>query len=324
LGLHNQSFLAAKQWQVQISYQYADTSDFYVGDQRVDHPQPNGPTTLFGTPPRRTVSILDLDVFYGLSNRVSLDLTIPYLIGGGGLVQGTPQSHRFVSWPASGFGDIALQGQLWLSDPTIPSPISGSVGLGIKAPTGSDTATGVFLTADGEVEKPIDEAGQLGNGGWELLLRAQGTAQIVGPLFAYGSGYYGLSLTEHTNVHQTNLGSGTQGPLRGVPDTYSGRLGAGYLLPFADGLFLSFGGRINGVTVKDVIGGGDLYWRRPGYEVYVEPGLSWTFGANIASVSVPLRVYQMKLDSLLDESLHRHIGSDFAPYLVVASFAQRF
>jgi hypothetical protein len=132
-----------------------------------------------------------------------------------------------------------------------------------------------------------------------------------------------MSLTEHTNVTQTGSSGASLG-LRGVPDTYSGRLGAGYLPPFIENLFLSVGGRINGVTVRDLVGGGDPYWRRPGYEVYVEPGLTWTLGRNAASVSVPVRVYQKKLDSLLDQSLNRHIGSDFAPYLVVASFARRF
>jgi hypothetical protein len=112
--------------------------------------------------------------------------------------------------------------------------------------------------------------------------------------------------------------------LRGVPDTYSGRLGAAYVLPFLEGLALTAGGRINGVTVKDLIGGADLYWRRPGYEVFFEPGLSLTLGNNIASVSVPVRVYQNKLDSPLDVSLNRHIGSDFVPYLVLASYARRF
>jgi len=303
----------AKHWQAQVSYQYANTNDFYVGDQRVDHPQPNGPTALFGTPPYRKVSIFDVDVLYGLSNRVSLDLTVPFLSGSGGVVRGTPASHRLYEGHAGGLGDISLQGEYWLSDPTRPSRVSGSVGLGIKAPTGNDNVQGVSPSGVG----PIDESGQLGNGGWEILLRAQGTTQIVGPLFAYGSGYYGLSLTEHTDVLNG-------GALRSVPDTYSGRLGAAYLLPVLDGLVVSFGGRINGVTVRNLIGGGNLYWRRPGYEVYVEPGLTWTLGRNMASVSVPVRVYQNKLDSLLDISLHRHLGSDFAPYLIVASVARRF
>jgi hypothetical protein len=319
LGLQNQPFLAAKQWQAQISFQYANTNDWFVGDQRVLHPNPNGPT-LYGTTPVRKVNIYDLDVLYGVTNRLSLDLTLPFLAGSVEIVLGTPASHQAYTWKAGGLGDVALQAEYWLNDTTKPSRVQGSVGIGIKAPTGSDTVTGTFV---GGAVAPIDEGAQLGNGGWELLLRAQGTAVIAGPFWAYASGYYGLSLTETSNVHQYNP-DGSPGVLRGVPDTYSGRLGAAYVLPFFEGLALSAGGRINGVTTKDVIGGADLYWRRPGYEVYVEPGLSWTLGATIASVSVPIRVYQNKLDSPLDVSLGRHVGSDFVPYLIVASVARRF
>jgi hypothetical protein len=35
-------------------------------------------------------------------------------------------------------------------------------------------------------------------------------------------------------------------------------------------------------------------------------------------------VYQKKLDSLLDISLGRRIGSDFVPFLVLATYAYRF
>jgi hypothetical protein len=150
-----------------------------------------------------------------------------------------------------------------------------------------------------------------------MLVRAQGTGQITGPLFGYASGYYGLSLKEHTEVI---LG----GALRGVPDVYSARLGVAYLLPVLQGLVLSFGGQINGVPVKDIIGGGDLYFRRPGYEVFATPGLTWTFGANMANFTIPVRVYQNKLDSLLDVSLGRKIPADFVPYFIQATIARRF
>jgi hypothetical protein len=91
-----------------------------------------------------------------------------------------------------------------------------------------------------------------------------------------------------------------------------------------EGLVVSLGGRINGVTVNDLIGGADPYWRRPGYVIYGEPGLTWTIGRNMATVSVPLRVYANKLDSPLDDSLNRKIGASFASYLFLASFARRF
>jgi hypothetical protein len=316
LGVRNQPFLAQKTWQAQFSYQYGYSYQLFVGDQRNDAAGP------FGQPPQRRVNLFNLDLAYGVTNRLGVGLTLPFMSGGGAVQMGTPESHQAYDFHAGGIGDVSVGGEYWLSDPAVPSRVQGSVGLGIQAPTGSDAVTGtVYVPGQGDQERPIDESFQPGNGGWILLLRAQGTAQITGPLFAYASGYYGMSLTEHTEVVQG-------GALRGVPDTYSGRLGAAYLLPILQGLgqgvVLSFGGLINGVTVKDVVGGGDLYWRRPGYEVYVAPGLTWTLGPNMANITIPVRVYQNKLDSLLDQSLGRHIGAGFVPWLFQATYARRF
>ncbi len=33
---------------------------------------------------------------------------------------------------------MSLQAEYWLSNPAIPSRVTGSVGMGIKAPTGAD------------------------------------------------------------------------------------------------------------------------------------------------------------------------------------------
>jgi len=311
LGVQNQPYLQANHWQAQLSYQYGDTNQLYIGDQRNDAAGP------FGVPPHRKVNIIDLDVLYGVTNRLSADLSVPYLFTSGGNEQGTARSHQFINYTANGLGDISLQVEYWLSNPLKTGRVSGAVSLGFVAPTGSDSVTGLNYNSNPPVRQPIDEAFQLGSGGWVLLLRAEGRARIVGPIFAFGSGFYGLSLTEHTDVIQG-------GAYRAVPDTYSGRLGAAYLLPVLEGLVVSAAGRINGVTVRDLIGGGDLYFRRPGYEIYVEPGLTWTLGRNMASISIPIRVYQKQVDSLLDVSLNRHLGQDFAPYLVVASYARRF
>ena len=311
LGLQNQTVPIAHQWQVQVSYQYANTHQLFVGDRRDDSAGP------FGVPPHRKVVIYDLNVLYALTNHVTVDLTVPYLLSRGGTEQGTAQSHQFYEIHASGVGDMALNGDFWLSNPTKSRRISGSIGLGLKMPTGKNSAATLNHNVNPPAVRPIDESFQTGSGGWVILLRAQGAARIAEPLFAYAGGFYGMSLTEHTNVVQG-------GTFRAVPDTYSARAGLAWLLPFARGVTVSGGGRINGITRRDLIAGGNLYFRRPGYEVYVEPGVSWTSGSNTASVSVPLRVYQNKLDSLQDVSLHQHTGADFAPYLIIASYARRF
>ncbi len=267
------------------------------------------------------MNIWDVDVLYGITNRLEMDLTVPFLAGSFVTTYGTLADHQLYHYSAGGIGDVSLQAEYWLNDPTLPSAVAGSLSLGLKAPTGKDDVTGTFF---GGNVAPIDEGAQLGNGGWELLFRAQGTAALGnGPFMAYGSGYYGMSLTGTSGVYQPKP-DGSPNALRAVPDTYSGRLGLGYLLPVLQNLVLTAGGRINGVTVKDIIGGTDLYFRRPGYEIFVEPGLSYTFGRNVASISVPVRAYAKKLDSTLDESRGQHTGSDFVPFLVIASFGRRF
>lgn len=293
---------------MQVGYQYGDTNDFYVGDQRDDAAAGVGP-------PHRTVNLFNLGVGYGLSDRVTLALSLPFLSTSGGNWGGTAEAPVFTPRHASGLGDMSFGAEYWLTDPTRPSKFAASVGLGFMAPTGSDHVS----VGRGDARHPIDEAFQLGTGGWYTLFRAQATLWMAPRFAAYGSGFYGLSLSEHSNVMQ-------HGTLGGVPDTYSGRLGVAYLvvLPRFSNIVLTAGGIINGITVRDIIGGGDLYWRRPGYEVYVEPGLSWTFGRNAVSISVPVRVYQNKLNSLYDLSTRVPVGADFAPFLFSATIAHRF
>jgi len=54
---------------------------------------------------------------------------------------------------------------------------------------------------------------------------------------------------------------------------------------------LSFGARIEGVTVYDAIGG-SLGFRRPGYTIPLEPAGSWPGKKNSISLNVPIAVYR--------------------------------
>ena len=312
MGFQNQAALADQRWQVEIAYQRLHTDDFYVGDERDDAAGP------FGVPPNRVANLYNLSFTYGVSDRFSLQLNAPYAASSAKVHQGTPQSHQAHAFYSDGFGDLSLEGEYWLNDPTKPSLLAGSVALGVKSPTGSTSESGMlFSPGVGFENRPVDEALQLGDGGWGVLLRGQGSAQLGGPWFAYASGYYLVSLDEYYDVVQG-------GAFRAVPDVYSGRLGGAYRIPAYESLVVTLGAMMNGVTTKDLIGGGDLYFRRPGYEIYAEPGLVWVFKTHTFSVSYPLRVDQNKKDSLLDESLDRKIGADFAANLVRLSYSRRF
>ena len=62
-----------------------------------------------------------------------------------------------------------------------------------------------------------------------------------------------------------------------VTDQYLVRGGIGHALPKIRGLAASFGGRFEGVPVRDLIGGANGF-RRPGYAISVDPGLMFVRG----------------------------------------------
>ncbi len=322
MGVQNQPSLGAKQWQAEIGYRWLHTDKFWIGDQRLDDKGPGGAPVLIN------INSYNLNVAYAVSNRARLQLGLPFQSGSFKFVQGDQQRHTY---DASGVGDITLSGEYWLSNPETASRVMASVGLGVKAPTGSDSARGTFYNPVTKNLQPgtIDSAAQTGDGGWGIILEAQGSGQVSGSLYAYASGFYQLSTKGVSDIpFGNNPCTATACPpstvFRSVPDVYSARAGAGYLLPVLNGLFASLGGRIDGIPVRDLIGGGDMGFRRPGYVVYVDPGLTLTLGAHMLSFSVPFRVYQNRLPSLLERSTHVFGGADFADYLVVASYALRF
>ena len=87
---------------------------------------------------------------------------------------------------------------------------------------------------------------------------------------------------------------------------------------------MSFGGRVDGVPVRDVIGGGDDGFRRPGYTVYVEPSIGWTTGKNFFSVSGPVAVERNRERSIRDLQGGVTGVGGLADYLIVASYTRRF
>src|SRR5207248_3993147 len=73
-----------------------------------------------------------------------------------------------------------------------------------------------------------------------------------------------------------NLGVGRQ-ITNSVPDQYLGEVGFSYSVPKVRGLFLTGSARMEGVTVRDMIGG-FAGFRRPGYELFAVPGIGHSRG----------------------------------------------
>ena len=109
-----------------------------------------------------------------------------------------------------------------------------------------------------------------------------------------------------------------------VPDVYSARLGGAFDVLPSQGLTLSLGGRMDGIPVHDLLGGGDDDTiKRTAYVVFADPGLSLTRGKGTFTASVPYRLHVNRQKSLFEQRTNALNAGGFAKYLVFLSYSHR-
>lgn len=307
LGGQGQQFLEAHHWQLGAAFRRLYADQWFVGkDLRED-------LAPFGHPLFLNINSLDLTVAYGVTSRLSLAFTLPFSHGTHSRFYADNARHRV---GAAGVGDISLLGTLWVRDPVGHAEGNVAVSLGVKAPTGNNRASDRFYNATDTTWFPVDQSIQLGDGGWGIMLGLQAFQRVANGLFAYAAANYLVSPRQKTDVPFYS-----SGVFLSVPDVYSARTGLAYGLWTGQGLSVSLGARYDGIPTHDVIGGRDDGFRRPGYTVYAEPGLSVTRRFGTFTLSVPMRLAQ---DFKPDPSAARGNGGDLASHLIFAGFTRNF
>ena len=244
-----------------------------------------------------------------------MTLTVPFSYGLHSRFYADNNRHKVIG---GGVGDINAIANVWLFDPDVHPSGNVALGFGVKAPSGNNKIEDDFFAADGGVTKRVvDQAIQLGDGGWGLIAQAQVYHRLAARLNGYAFGSYLLSPKKKTGVP-----SPVPGVTLSVPDVYSVRAGAAYSL--SDGLSINLGGRIDGIPLRDVIGGGDDGFRRPGHTLYIDPGASMRIGKQELTVSAPVRLSQNFSRSLVDRERNLKGGGDLASYLIFAGYSVRF
>ena len=303
-------------WEAALHYRYLETADPYIGDDVWEAGKPNAA--------QNWIHSFDLAATYAFTPRYSVTLTIPFLYAERSTVLDHNGSRHTTR--ASGLADVRLVAHAWLLDPE--EERSGNIlfGLGIKAPTGEDEATDTFHKSSGPEIRHVDQAIQPGDGGWGIVLEAAAYQKIVDRTFAYFSGSYLVNPREENNALTTGpYPMGPNGAIRNlsVPDQYSARAGVEFTLWPEQGLSLSLGGRIDGVPPRDLVGG-DEGFRRPGYAVSIEPGVSWNRGPNRFSVFTPIMVHANRQKNIYDDRYGTHGPAAFADFLIITSFSRQF
>lgn len=306
-------------WQLVASYRWLYADQFFIGR---DYRPASAPG---GQPSRINISTVGLNLSYSPTTRLSLSLGVPVSLGTHSRLQGDGVRRTLTT---GGLGDVSLVGTMWLFEPTDHPKGNLAFGLGVKAPTGRSDANGVWNTASGSELRPIDPSIQLGDGGWAGIVRLEAFRQVLKRTAVYGAGSYLVSPREHIGATFTTP-YGVVAPVA-VTDEYSAHAGLTFDAIPQRGLALSIGGRIDGVPVRDLIGGGDHSFRRPGYVVFVEPAIALRLSrspvspnGNTFSLSVPIRLAQNRVPSALEVANSRAGGGDFAKFLIFLGYTAR-
>ncbi len=304
--------LRAGEWQLAVDYRYLHADHFFRGSESV-----TPPAAYFGQPLIINIHSVNVNVTRGVTDRVSVRLTVP--ISQGSNSRFYSDTARHVAH-AGGIGDIGLIGAAWLWNPRAPRQGNVSLGAGLKMPTGNHRFADDYFLADGSsVQHPVDQSIEMGDGGWGVILQAQAFRRVGARGFAYATGSYLISPRNQTDVTRAPAGEPNSTVRISVPDVYTGRLGVLYGVLPERGLSVSLGARIDGIPYHDKIGSSDGF-RRPGYIVFVDPGVTLARGANAVTINTPIRT-MVRLSNTLSPTVG---AGDLAKVLFFVGYARRF
>ena len=311
LGGQRDGFFKKGEWQVSASYRRLEADKWFVG------PDVNEAAAPFGKPISLDINTLDLSLTYAFTRRANITLTVPLFYGTQSRFYADGMRHKVTG---RGVGDVNAIATVWLLDPNMHLGSNVALAFGIKPPTGNNRIEDDFFAADGSItRRVVDQSIQPGDGGWGFIAQAQAYQRLASRLNAYVFGSYLISPKKKTNVV-----SPLAGVMLSVPDAYSVRMGAAYALAPSRGLSVNLGGRIDGLPLRDVIGGGDDGFRRPGHTLYLDPGAAMRVGKQEFTMSIPIRLKQNFSRSLIDRERNFKGGGDLADYLVFVGYSVRF
>lgn len=321
-ALHQASYLDTGDTIYSFSYRWLHSDRHYVGD--VEQPQRQAEHTQVVNDSH----FVDLSFTYVLNPRFSLGLIVPMVYSDRSSLYEHDRVHRHSS-QAFGIGDIRLAGYGWLFTPAAERRGNALVGLGLKTPTGDYRADDVFQSPTGPVRRMVDQSIQPGDGGWGFTVEAFVYHRLTDGLTAYAQGFY-LFNPGDTNGVSTATSFPRRNPyeqIMSIPDQYSAR--GGLVQDLGHGFSVGLGGRIDGVPVRDLLGDSNGF-RRPGFSLFLEPGVYWAKEAWTASLTVPVAVYRNRQRSVADRRLSQDTGefvhgdAAFADFLVTASLSRTF
>lgn len=323
-SLENSLNLTKGAFNLQGGFRHFKSFRHFRGDEEEVHRLEEGTEVINNS------TFLDFSLNYGISDRFYASIVLPIVFHkrssmyehGGNPPNGLGDRHETSS---RGISDIRLGVGYWLFDPAKHN-FNYAVGVGIKLPTGSYDYKDVFYNQgdlkNENLETVVDQSIQPGDGGIGITLDMQGYHPISNQIGVVSNFYYLLNVQEANGVLTRNGNSEFS-----CPDQFAIRLGSFY--DTMKGFNFYLGGRMEGVTASDLIGGSAGY-RRPGYAISVEPGMGYSNRNYSVFASFPIALYRNRIQSFEDKErtqltgIYRHGDAAFADYLINVGFSYRF
>jgi hypothetical protein len=255
------------------------------------------------------------------NNRWSLTLDVPFADNSRSQVS---SGTRF-STHSAGLEDISVTGLYWLLDPAKATKGNIQVGAGIKFATGTYNYEDYFLNGATGVRtlQAVDQSIQLGDGGTGLEIDVNTYYNFTHNFGVYGNFFYLVNprdvngtLTSATPASAAKMAETSD--VQSVPDQYLVRFGASLSINKTN---YSLGLRDDCLPVHDIVGGSDGF-RRPGYILSAEPGITHEFKNFALYAYVPIAIIRDRTQSVPDirttqiTGVYTHGDAAFADYVV--------
>ncbi|MDB5276773.1 MAG: hypothetical protein JWR61_1728 [Ferruginibacter sp.] len=331
--------LSKGDFQVGTNYRYFHSWRHFVGTD--EQPQ----RQVLGNAVNIYSHAVDLNLSYGLTNRLQLNVTLPYVHNERSqtlTLNKDSASKKLTRYSvfAQGIADARLGLNYWVTDPAVAHTGNLMIGFGLKLATGSHNTSDNALQKDGTTKSSInDQAIQPGDGGVGFSLEFQGFTKIYKDIYGFANGYYLFNPRESNGTFKSAAKPGLAGyNIYACPDQYFVRAGFMASVLKAKTLTFSLATRMEGIPAYDIIGG-QVAYRRPGYVVAIESGVSYRMGQHSISLFVPYNFIKNRTQSAADKADQNlqnskisdvsklvHVQGDaaFADYSISLGYSYRF
>jgi hypothetical protein len=313
-------------WTLNVNNRYFKSFRHFVGTKEQKQRVANGSEVINHS------YTLDLTLTRNLNKWWSFSVDVPVVANTRSSLYEHDGKHRF-STHSFGIGDIRLSAYRWVFDPAKTPKGNIQFGLGIKLPTGDYKYQDVFHKNDSTlVLGPVDQSIQLGDGGTGFSTELNAYYNFSKKLGLYSNLYYLLSPREQNGTLTSRGGTPSATSIKNgsfvmsVPDQYMIRAGVNFT---SKNLTASLGFRDECLPAKDLIGGSKGF-RRPGYILSLEPGITYNLKKMNVYAYVPVALKRDRTQSVADKIQTQLTGvytqgdAAFADYTVNVGCSIRF